>query len=226
MTESQPPRIEPQPQPLAPARLVMQFEDLEKQTHAAHFGMWIFLASEVLLFGGLFGLYAAYRAMFGAEFAAGIAHNSAAIGTANTAILLTSSLLVALSVYAVRLDRPVRAGRLLLGAIALGAAFLTLKGIEYTEHFHEGIFPGAAYRFGELPQAGARVFFTLYYVTTGLHAIHVTAGLAVLGWLAWGCFRRRYGAGNETHVELGGLYWHLVDVVWIFLWPMLYLMHR
>ncbi|WP_437873790.1 cytochrome c oxidase subunit 3 [Sorangium sp. So ce363] len=221
MPESHPPA-----EPLAPARLAMQFEDLEKQTHAAHFGMWIFLASEVLLFGGLFGLYAAYRAVFGPEFTAGVAHNNAVIGTANTGILLTSSLLVALSVYAVRLDRPARAGRLLLGAIALGLAFLVLKGVEYTAHFHEGIFPGAGYRFEELPYAGAKMFFTLYYLTTGLHAIHVTAGLVVLGWLAWGCFRRRYGAGNETHVELGGLYWHLVDVIWIFLWPMLYLMHR
>ncbi|WP_437519869.1 cytochrome c oxidase subunit 3 family protein [Sorangium sp. So ce726] len=221
MPESHPPA-----EPLAPARLAMQFEDLEKQTHAAHFGMWIFLASEVLLFGGLFGLYAAYRAVFGPEFTAGIEHNNAVIGTANTGILLTSSLLVALSVYAVRLDRPARAGRLLLGAIALGVAFLVLKGVEYAAHFHEGIFPGAGYRFEELPYAGAKMFFTLYYLTTGLHAIHVTAGLVVLGWLAWGCFRRRYGAGNETHVELGGLYWHLVDVIWIFLWPMLYLMHR
>ncbi|WP_437668712.1 cytochrome c oxidase subunit 3 family protein [Sorangium sp. So ce131] len=220
MPESHPPA-----EPLAPARLAMQFEDLEKQTHAAHFGMWIFLASEVLLFAGLFGLYAAYRAMFGAEFSAGIAHNSAPIGTANTAILLTSSLLVALSVYAVRLDNPARAGRLLVGAIALGLAFLTLKGVEYAAHFREGIFPGAAYRFAELPTDGAKMFFTTYYLTTGLHAVHVTAGLVVLGWLAWGCFRRRYGAGNETHVELGGLYWHLVDVIWIFLWPMLYLMH-
>lgn len=220
MPESHPPAEQ-----LAPARLAVQFEDLEKQTHAAHFGMWIFLASEILLFAGLFALYAAYRAVFGLEFSAGVAHNNAVIGTANTAILLTSSLLVALSVYAVRLDRPTMAGRLLLGAIGLGLAFLVLKGVEYTQHFHEGIFPGSAYRFEELPHAGAKMFFTLYFLTTGLHAIHVTAGLVVLGWLTWGCFRRRYGAGNETHVELGGLYWHLVDVIWIFLWPMLYLMH-
>jgi cytochrome c oxidase subunit III len=220
MTESQPPAEQ-----LAPARLAVQFEDLEKQTHAAHFGMWIFLASEVLLFAGLFALYAAYRAAFGPEFSAGVAHNNVAIGTANTAILLTSSLLVALSVYAVRLDRPEKAGRLLLGAIALGLAFLVLKGVEYAQHFHEGIFPGAAYRFEELPQNGAKLFFTLYFLTTGLHAIHVTAGLVILGWITWGCFRRRYGAGNDTHVDLGGLYWHLIDVIWIFLWPMLYLMH-
>lgn len=212
--------------PSAPARLAFQFEDLGKQTHAAHFGMWIFLSSELLLFAGLFGLYAAYRAMYGEDFAAAIAHNSATIGTANTGILLTSSLLVALCVHAVRTERPRRAGVLLLASIALGLAFLTLKAIEYAAHFREGIFPGAAYSFHELPQHGARMFFTIYYLTTGLHALHVTAGLVILGWLSWGCFRRRYGAGNETHVELGGLYWHLVDIIWIFLWPMLYLMHR
>lgn len=221
MPESHPPA-----EPLAPARLAMQFEDLDKQTHAARFGMWVFLASEFLLFAGLFGIYVGYRVLYGAEFTAGIAHNNATIGTANTAILLTSSLLVALSVHAVRIDEPVRAGRFLLGAAALGVAFLVLKGIEYADHFHEGIYPGIAYSFAELPTAGAKMFFTTYYLTTGLHAIHVTVGLVILLALAWRCFRRRYGAGNETHVELGGLYWHLVDVIWIFLWPMLYLMHR
>jgi cytochrome c oxidase subunit III len=212
-------------EPLAPARLAMQFEDLAKQAHAARFGMWIFLASELLLFAGLFTLYTAYRAMYTADFTAGIAHNNAVIGTTNTVILITSSLLVALGVHAVRVERPRRAGALLLASVALGLLFLTLKGVEYAEHFHEGIIPGADYRFAELPTSGARMFFTLYFLTTGLHAIHVTAGLVVLLWLAWGCFRRRYGAGNETHVELGGLYWHLVDIIWIFLWPMLYLMH-
>jgi cytochrome c oxidase subunit III len=210
---------------LAPPRLAMQFQDLDKQNHAARFAMWIFLGSEVLLFAGLFGLYASYRAMYGAEFSAGAAYNNLAIGTGNTVILITSSLFVALSVRAVRVGAPRRAGCWLLAAVLLGLVFLTLKGVEYSQHFHEGIYPGAGYRFSELPTRGANLFFTLYFLSTGLHALHVTAGIVVLLLVAWGCFRRRYGVESPIHVELGGLYWHLVDVIWIFLWPMLYLMH-
>jgi len=206
-------------------RLAEQFEDLAKQGQAARLGMWLFLGSELLLFGGLFALYAAYRAMYPAEFAEAVAHNSVAIGTTNTLVLITSSLTVAMSVGAVRADRPRRAGRLLALSVLLGAVFLALKGVEYAAHFRDGILPGEGYRFAELPAAGASLFFTLYYLLTGLHALHVTAGMTLLGWLSWGCLRGRYAAGNDLHVELGGLYWHLVDIVWIFLWPLLYLAH-
>lgn len=211
--------------PTATARLAMQFADLDKQNHAARFGMWVFLGSEVLLFAGLFALYATYRAMYGGDFSAGAAHNNLAIGTGNTVILITSSLFVVLAVHAVRVEAPRRAGFWLLAAVGLGLVFLTLKGVEYGQHFHEGIYPGDSYRFTELPTWGARMFFNLYFLSTGLHALHVTAGMVVLLWTAWGCFRGRYGAAYHTPVELGGLYWHLVDIVWIFLWPMLYLMH-
>lgn len=206
-------------------RLAEQFEDLSKQAHAARLGMWFFLGSELLLFGGLFALYTSYRVMYPADFAAATGHNNVVIGTTNTLILLTSSLTVAMSVGAVRADRPRRAAWLLAASALLGAVFLALKGVEYAEHFHEGILPGQGYQFAELPQAGARMFFTLYYLLTGLHAIHVIAGMTVLCWLGWGCLRGRYSAENELYVELGGLYWHLVDIVWIFLWPLLYLAH-
>jgi len=207
-------------------RLVEQFEDLDKQTHAARLGMWIFLGSEVLLFTVLFALYTGYRAMYPDVFAAGVEHNNALIGTTNTLILITSSATVALGVHAIRASKARHAGYWLVLSIAFGALFLVLKGAEYAEHVHEGIIPGAAYHFEGLRMQGAVLFFTLYYMLTGLHALHVIAGMTFLGIVSVGCFRERYSSVNHTPVELGGLYWHLVDIIWIFLWPMLYLMHR
>lgn len=205
------------------SRLVEHFEDLGKQTHAARLAMWVFLGSETMLFAALFGLYTAYRAMYPEQFAQAAARNSIWIGTINTLILITSSFTVALSVNAIRASRGRAAGWLLVVSILCGLGFLALKGVEYRAHLHEGIAPGAAYAFHELPGPGANRFFTLYYLLTGLHALHVIAGMALLGWVAWGCFRERYAADDHTPVELSGLYWHLVDVIWIFLWPLLYL---
>lgn len=207
-------------------RLAEHFEDLGKQAHAAHFGMWIFLGSEVLLFAGLFALYAGYRAMYPVDFARATGHNNVAIGTINTFVLITSSLTVALSVHAIRSSRPRRTAALLFASILLGIVFLVLKGVEYGQHFHEGIFPGAGYRFAELPGYGAKLFFTLYFLMTGLHGIHVIGGLIVLGWVLLGCLKGEYSEAYHTPVSLGGLYWHLIDVIWIFLWPLLYLAHR
>ena len=209
-----------------PRRLHEQFADLEKQTHAARLGMWAFLASELLLFAGLFALYAAYRALYPRDFAAAVAHNSVAIGTTMTVILISSSFTVAMAVHAVRASRPRRAAWLLGVSVVIGLLFLVLKGVEYTEHFHEGIYPAGAYHFAELPTFGAQMAFTLYYAMTALHGLHVAVGASLLTWVAWGCWKERYWSYDQTPVELCGLYWHLVDIVWIFLWPLLYLTRR
>jgi cytochrome c oxidase subunit 3 len=202
------------------------FEDLDKQAHAVRLGMWAFLGSELLLFSGLIALYAGYRAMYPVDFALAVAHNNVAIGTINTLVLITSSLTVATALHALHLGRARLAAWLLLFSIGCGLLFLTLKGVEYRQHFREGIFPGANYRFAELPSHGANLFFTLYYDLTFLHALHVTVGLGLLSWIAIGCWRGVFSSANSTPPELSGLYWHLIDVVWIFLWPMLYLLHR
>jgi cytochrome c oxidase subunit 3 len=199
------------------------FEDLRKQTHAARLGMWAFLSSEALLFAGLFALYAAYRAQYHAEFHAAGEHMEVALGTINTFILLTSSLTVALAVWAVRHERPRLGARMLELTLLFGAAFLVLKGVEYALHFREGIYPGIYYRNAKLPGFGAHLFFTLYYFMTGLHALHVTAGMAVLVWCLVGVYRARWSPQYHTGLELGAMYWHLVDLIWIFLWPILYL---
>ena len=206
--------------------LFEQFEDLDKQAHAARLGMWAFLGSELLLFAGLFALYAAYRAMYPADFAVAVGHDNVAIGTANTVILITSSFTVAMSLHEVRLGYPRRAAALLFFSVACGLLFLILKGIEYAQHLREGIAPGVMHHHEPFAGAGTTLFFTLYYTMTGLHALHVIVGMSLLTWLGVGCAMRAYSPARYTHVELGALYWHLVDVIWIFLWPMLYLMHR
>src|SRR5262245_21717315 len=167
--------------------LVEQFEDLDKQAAAARLGMWAFLGSEVLLFTGLFALYAGYRTMYPIDFARAVAHDNVAIGTINTVVLLTSSQTVALAVRAIRMGRARLAAGLLGASVVLGLVFLALKAVEYGEHFREGIYPGSAYRLAELPTYGAKTFFGIYYLATGLHALHVTAGMCVLAVLGWAC---------------------------------------
>jgi len=201
--------------------LAEQFEDFEKQQHAARLGMWAFLGSEALLFAGLFALYSAYRSEYRAAFHAAGEHMDVALGTVNTFVLLTSSLTVALAVWAARNRRP-RSVSFLLGAtLILAAAFLVLKGVEYNHHFNEGFYPGRYYRNAELPLAGAKIFTTLYFFMTGLHALHVVIGMIVLGWAL--ARARRWTPAHHTGLELGAMYWHLVDLIWIFLWPLLYL---
>jgi cytochrome c oxidase subunit 3 len=206
-----------------PLLLDEQYSSWPRREHALRFGMWTFLASEILLFGGLFTLYAGYRAMYPAEFEEAIRHNTVAYGTINTYILLTSSFTVALTVWAVRHGRPRWATWLLLVTALQGMAFLVLKGVEYREHIHEGALPGPFYHWAALPTFGANRFYTLYWVATGLHALHVTAGIGVLLWMMVRAARRAYTAERHVMLEMGTLYWHLVDVVWIFLWPLLYL---
>jgi cytochrome c oxidase subunit 3 len=199
------------------------FESVEQQEHAARLGMWIFLSSETLLFAALFALYAGYRAMYSVDFLAASHHNNMLIGTANTAILITSSFTVAWALHSVQHDAR-RMGALSLGlTVLLGMAFLGLKIVEYLDHFHHGIYPGSHYRFAEMPSHGAKLFFTLYYFLTGLHALHVLGGMTFLALLMWLVLKGRYHARHYVALENGALYWHLVDLIWIFLWPLLYL---
>jgi cytochrome c oxidase subunit 3 len=199
------------------------FQSHAQQEHAAHLGMWLFLTSEVLLFGALIGLYTAYRLRYGADFAEAANHNNVTIGTLNTFILVSSSFFAAWSVYAVRTARPRLAVRSLAATLLLGLAFLGLKSLEYGEHFAHGIYPGRFFASHELRSHGANLFFTLYFFMTGLHALHVVGGLVALAVVATLIARGRYTPERHTSLELAVLYWHLVDVIWIFLWPLLYL---
>ena len=199
------------------------YSSSEQRAHAMHLGMWVFLGSETLLFAGLFAVFTGYRVLYPRAFALGVAHNEQWIGSVNTFVLIVSSFCVAWALHQVRGGRG-RAGFLwLCGAIALGGCFLGLKTLEYAGHLQHGIAPGAYYHAPSLSAPGMKLFFTLYYFMTGLHALHVIAGMLVLAWVAFRVIRGRTSQARHTELELGGLYWHLVDIVWMFLWPLLYL---
>jgi cytochrome c oxidase subunit III len=200
------------------------FQDLTRQAHAARLGMWVFLASEVLFFAGLFGLYATYRIEHPVGFGEGVLHNTLALGSTNTAVLLVSSYTIALAVHELRRGER-RAAMALTGVtLMLGLCFLVIKGVEYTDHFREGIYPGGAGAFFRTHrESGIEMFFTLYFCMTGLHALHVIAGMCVLAFLLRQVVRGNIGPARSYPLAVGAVYWHLVDAVWIFLWPLFYL---
>jgi len=195
----------------------------ETRRAALTLAIWVFLGSETMLFAGLFALYTGYRALYGADFAHAAAFNEEWIGSLNTFVLISSSFFAAWALHAVRAGRRVMALASLCAVIALGLCFLGLKSLEYYDHLSRGIAPGQFYTFTRLPQHGARLFFTLYYFMTGLHALHVIVGLSIMAWLLHRVHRKRTTRERHVELELGALYWHLVDIVWIFLWPLLYL---
>ncbi len=213
-----------------PEHLHEQFDDPDQQSLTAHLGMWVFLATEVLFFGGMFIAYTHYRVSYPAAFAAGAKDMLVGIGTANTAILLTSSLFVALAHHCASTGNRKAVVGLLLATLAFGAAFLALKFYEYYDHYEKNLFPGSRFdlhRFAsKVADPGAvELYYCFYFIMTGFHALHMIIGcgiFTVLTILAW---RGTISPAYPTPVEIGGLYWHFVDVVWVFLYPMLYLIH-
>lgn len=199
------------------------FESLEKQEHAARVGMWVFLASETLLFAALFGLYFSYRVMYTHDFTHAIGHNYLAIGTINTVILLTAGFFVAWAVHAMRGGRRLTTAFMLALAVGLGVLFIALKVLEYGLHVREGIMPGSYYSFEKMPGHGAQLFFTLYYFMTGLHLLHLAVAILLMVWLLVRALRGRMTARRHTALEMGALYWGMVDVMWVMLYPLLYL---
>jgi cytochrome c oxidase subunit 3 len=185
--------------------------------------MWVFLGSETLLFAALFGLYAAYRAEYAPAFEEGASHMAHVLGAINTLILLTSSLVAAIALEALERGRVRTAALLALATAALGGCFLGLKSVEYAEHLRHGMsLGGRGAFFAGHAARGLPVFVTLYYLMTGLHALHVTAGVGILLWLAHGVASGAIAPRAPHRFELGVLYWHLVDTLWVFLWPMFY----
>jgi cytochrome c oxidase subunit III len=208
----------------SPSPLAEHFENLEKQAHAARLGMWVFLASEVLFFSGLFALYAAYRTEHPHGFSVGVEHNTLVYGSVNTAVLLLSSYTVAMAVHELRVGNNRASVELVGSTVFLGLCFLVVKTLEYLRHFSEGIYPAGNGRFFvEHGEPGTKMFFTLYFCMTGLHALHVLVGMGVLTFLLVRVARRRITSLAPHPLAIGAIYWHLVDVIWIFLWPLFYL---
>jgi cytochrome c oxidase subunit 3 len=196
-------------------------EHVHRDDFGARLGMWLFLVTEMVLFGGLFIAYSYMRAKCPVEFHEGGQELNVVLGVTNTLVLLTSSLTVVLSIVAIQRGEKGRAMAFLWATLGLAATFLVIKGFEWAAKFHHGLYPNAPH-LATLPP-GEQVFFGLYFTMTGLHGLHVIAGMAVLAWVLSLIARGRVDAGRYVHLENGGLYWHLVDVVWIFLLPLFYL---
>ena len=203
--------------------LAHHFTSLDRQVDAARLGMWLFLSTEVLLFVGLFVAYSVYRYSFPHAWAEASRHSEIWAGTTNTFVLITSSLTVALAIHFVREEKP-RVAALLLGVTLLfGLVFMGIKSIEYWNHFHEGALPGKYYRLHEVMLPGVSMYWSLYFLMTGLHGLHVLIGMTVIGVVLYRTLHGYYDSGYYVGIELAGLYWHLVDLIWIFLFPLLYL---
>ena len=206
--------------------LAHQFEDLEQQREVASLGMWLFLVTEVLFFGGLFLVYSVYRGWYPADFAAASHELIVWAGTLNTVVLITSSLTMALAVHAAETGNRRLLILLLLATMALGCVFLGVKAFEYRTEYLEHHIPGSSFEFAPEHALHAQIFFSLYFIMTGLHAVHMIIGLAVMAVMVWLSWRGRITPEYSNPIEVAGLYWHFVDIVWIFLFPLLYLIGR
>jgi len=209
----------------APPPVAMQFDDAGQQREAATLGMWTFLATEVLFFGGALMAFTIFRALYFEAFAEASHELYPSIATANTAILLCSSFCMAMAVHETQHDgRRNRIAMYLIGTVVLGAAFLGVKAIEYSIDYHEGTIPRIAWDPKHFADSNhAQLFFFFYFILTLLHALHMTIGMVILLILAWRTREHDFASTRHNTVEMVGLYWHFVDVVWIFLFPLLYL---
>jgi len=189
-------------------------------------GMWVFLVTEVLFFGGLFVCYSVYRGWYPDAFAAASHELILWAGTTNTAVLITSSLTMALAVHAAQGGDRKRLLWFLAATMLLGAVFLGIKAYEYDSEFVEHHVPGFGFAFEAEHFRHAQVFFSLYFMMTGLHALHMIIGLGIMSVMAWWAWRGTITDQYYNPIEISGLYWHFVDIVWIFLFPLLYLIGR
>jgi cytochrome c oxidase subunit 3 len=240
--------------------LVHHFDDMEQQKEASTFGMWVFLLTEIMMFGGLFASYLIYRIKYYDAWEAGSSSISVAWGFANTLVLIGSSFTMAMAVWAAQKGFRRAQVWLLIGTMILGTAFLGVKAVEYKNKFDECHIPGHVIGKGFNATGGpgcetgniaeefmkhrnavgkpvteifakqtaqqTQIFFSFYFAMTGLHAFHMVIGLGLLTWLTVRASRGQFGPEYYTPVELGGLYWHFVDIVWIYLFPLLYLINR
>ena len=202
------------------------FESHEQQREASSFGMWLFLVTEVMFFGGLFLAYIIYRSRFPEAFMAASHELDTWMGAINTAVLIASSLTMALAVRSAQLARRKAIVGFLILTILFGSVFLVVKYFEYSSKFEHHLVPGPGFEFHApgIDPDQAEMFFNLYFGMTGLHALHMVIGVGLLAWLCFPAWRGRYNGDYHNPVEGVGLYWHFVDIVWIFLFPLLYLL--
>jgi cytochrome c oxidase subunit 3 len=206
--------------------LAHHFDDVGQQRRAATLGMWAFLVNEVMFFGGMFTVYAVYRVLYPEAFHDGSHHLDVTLGTVNTAVLIASSLTMALAVWSAERGKRGPLTIFLLATLALGLVFVGIKAVEYHEKWIDHLVPGAAFAWHGPHAEQVQVFYSLYFAMTGFHALHMLIGFGLLAWLLVDARRGRFGPAYSSPVEMVGLYWHFVDIVWIFLFPLLYLIGR
>ncbi len=204
-------------------RLQHHFQDMRTQQHAVRLGMWLFLATEILLFGGLFCAYSAYRTLYPEAWKACSEATDRFFGMCETFDLIFSSFTMVLAIHFTRVNKRGLSVLMLLVTMACGLAFLVMHGFEYYHEFTEGALPGKYYHFEHVTATGAPMYYAVYFLMTGLHSAHVFIGVCVLGVIAFFTARGEYDSSYDHPLDLGGLYWHLVDLIWIFLFPLLYL---
>jgi cytochrome c oxidase subunit 3 len=210
-------------------RLQHHFDSLEQQKESSTLGMWIFLVTEIMFFGGLFLAYVVYRYSYPKVFAASSHHLHVLLGGFNTGVLICSSLTMALAIWAAQINRRKLIVTFLIATILLGAVFLGIKAYEYWDKYETHMIPGPNYAPEDPHLQGiagqqSQIFFSLYFIMTGLHALHMIIGIGLLAWLAVLAGKGRFDSSYYNPLECTGLYWHFVDIVWIFLFPLLYLL--
>jgi cytochrome c oxidase subunit 3 len=201
-----------------------QFDDLDQQKESASLGMWLFLAQEVMFFGGLFAAYAIYRTMYPEAFSIGSRMLDVKLGLINTVVLIGSSLTMALGVWAAQHGKKKQLIAFLLATLALAGVFLGIKTVEYGAKFEHHLFPNESFQLDSPHAPQVRLFFGIYFAMTGMHALHMIVGAGLLIWLIVLAYKDRFAPEYYNPVENFGLYWHFVDLVWIFLFPLLYLL--
>ena len=211
-----------------PYYLAHHFHDMEQQNSAVKFGMWLFLVQEILFFAGLFMAYIAMRYLYPETWLQAAEQLDKTMGGINTVVLLTSSLTMALAVRCAQVEDQKGLLRNLLLTLAGAFGFLIVKYIEYSHKLHAGLLPGKYFTATDLvgkaePEHAPQLFFSVYFMMTGVHGLHVVIGIGVIFWIFLRARRGDFNAENYSAVENVGLYWHLVDFIWIFLFPLLYL---
>lgn len=206
--------------------LMHHFDDMEQQRETATLGMWVFLVTEVLFFGGLFAAYMIYRVWYPTTFGVASRQLNIYSGAGMTVVLITSSLTMAMAVHAAAQGLRRRIMGFLGLTLFLGIVFVALKGMEYYHEYLEHHIPGHGFQIVGADPNHAQIFFSLYFIMTGLHALHMFIGFGLLLTMMYMAWRNYFSAKWHTPVEVAGLYWHFVDIIWIFLFPLLYLVDR
>lgn len=202
------------------------FVGFEQQHEASTLGMWAFLITEIMFFGGLFAGYTVYRSSYPEAWGDASRHLDILLGAINTAVLICSSFTMAMAVQSAQLGKRKPQATFLILTMLLGLVFLGIKGIEYAHKFEQHLVPGPNFTYKADLAQHAQLFFSFYFTLTGLHAVHMVVGVGILTWLLVHTLRGRFTPEYFWPVEVSGLYWHFVDIVWIFLFPLLYLINR